>query len=1568
MDLFYHYAKFILNQYGFRRLLLTIRNSSGLDDIPTQIPWRWKWPLTLALFFGQIIHAQVSTKYTYTPNATSASYTAISSGTTICSGANVSGTTSNAYYQGGAANTPSSGIPIGFTFKYNCVDYTTLGVHTNGFLWFGTGVPAAATTLTIGNASANLGGSGTIDGLIACWAGSVASTPRIPVGATSYIRYTTSGSSPNRIFKIEWGGYKMTGSFNGTGLIPSSQIWLYETSNNIEMYFNNQSSILINGTRSGQIGLRGTSNTDFKTLNGGTTGWTNIPAGTTNSQVVSTSSSPAFYPTAHRVLAFNFTGSCCTPPSTPSSSLSFSSITTSSVTLNWTNGNGSSRVVVARQTSAVNTAPSTGTDYTAGANATFGSGTLLGSGNYVVYAGTGNSVVVSGLTGGQTYHFAVYESSATFCYTNTAATGSQAIPLCFPPTIAATSLNATSVNTTSMDVNWTRGDGDAGIMIVARLTSTASVAPVSGTTYTTTTFGTGSGNQLTGAGNYVVYVGTGNTVNVTNLLPSTSYTFSAYEYNAAGTCYGSAATLAQTTASCSPSTDASGLVVSGILNNAATLTFTRGSGSRVLVVARATATANASPVYNTSYTANTVFGSGSTTGTGNYVVYDGTGNTVSITGLSQVTSYTFVVYEYQDSPNCYSISPASTSFTTLDPTMGSTTPTLACGYTFSGVAGFSTITATAGKVLIASGAIDNVNYPSQNISTYTNGSGFLFSYNGVDYSSFGISSNGYIWFGTGSPSVTTYNPIGNASSNLGGTGTIEGVISACGTDLVNHAYLSSTPTPTQINAVVTGTAPNRVLTIEWSGFVAKAVSASYTCNFLLAYMDESRLDFQIKLYEKGGSAGNRIELSYRDQTAFCVNDAYTFQAGLRGSTNADYNCRSKSAAGQMTTSSTTNGGTSAATISLGTSYISGNVTFRFNNTLSAPVISPSGTAANVCPSNTVSLSSSVGSNYQWFRNSSLVPGPGSSSQTVNADQSGNYTVTVSSGGCYISSLPVAVTIVPCNVNITASSGSGGSISPTGIVSVPYNTNQAFTITPNCGFQIADVLVDGVSVGPVSTYTFSSVIVTHTIQASFVAANEMCGNAIDDDCDGSTDEGCVPAFYGDTPNTSLIISYSVNVAYPNCYPINGDLSGAGDSPESVTFTGPDQWFTFVAQSTGITISMFSNTMDNAIGLYTKSGSNYILFDSENANPAGVGGFERLSNNTLTPGVQYYVSVGAASGVTGGTFTTCIQHLMPSGCSFTQPPGGFNLCSNYKAIYRGAQSNGVSYDFTFEGVGGGASGTTSLLGTNGLIVLSNTLLQLRYGGVYDIKVDVKYNLLNGSGGYDNLLVLGTTASANCNDVQMMPQPLNEVKLSQRCPSVLLRSNYLIGTPLAGSSSICGTINYTFEFTQLSSCGGSTIGFPIEYTTQTSTPYLPLGNLASLPNTGHWRVRIRPNFTSGNGVYGPYQDISVNGTSVSVLAPDEIFSDPLKRQESSSMQFAVFPNPNHGDMLQLNVTDITDEVIDVAIYNAVGELIGKRSFVAENTLNVVWPFESLLPGGLYLIECRNAGRVIRESFMVQ
>ena len=78
---------------------------------------------------------------------------------------------------------------------------------------------------------------------------------------------------------------------------------------------------------------------------------------------------------------------------------------------------------------------------------------------------------------------------------------------------------------------------------------------------------------------------------------------------------------------------------------------------------------------------------------------------------------------------------------------------------------------------------------------------------------------------------------------------------------------------------------------------------------------------------------------------------------------------------------------------------------------------------------------------------------------------------------------------PTYYTLTATAGEGGSIAPSGKISIRRHRDRTFAITPDEGYVVADVLVDGKSVGAVSAYTFERVTANHTITVSFQKAAE-----------------------------------------------------------------------------------------------------------------------------------------------------------------------------------------------------------------------------------------------------------------------------------------------------------------------------------------------------------------------------------------------------------------------------------------------------------------------------------------------
>ena len=97
----------------------------------------------------------------------------------------------------------------------------------------------------------------------------------------------------------------------------------------------------------------------------------------------------------------------------------------------------------------------------------------------------------------------------------------------------------------------------------------------------------------------------------------------------------------------------------------------------------------------------------------------------------------------------------------------------------------------------------------------------------------------------------------------------------------------------------------------------------------------------------------------------------------------------------------------------------------------------------------------------------------------------SYTITVTNPDGQTASAAI-VQVIPATAVLTASAGPGGSISPAGTTTATYGDTVTFTLTPDACYTIADVLVDGVSVGAVPSVTFNGLNADHTIAASFVA--------------------------------------------------------------------------------------------------------------------------------------------------------------------------------------------------------------------------------------------------------------------------------------------------------------------------------------------------------------------------------------------------------------------------------------------------------------------------------------------------
>src|SRR6185436_5041735 len=211
---------------------------------------------------------------------------------------------------------------------------------------------------------------------------------------------------------------------------------------------------------------------------------------------------------------------------------------------------------------------------------------------------------------------------------------------------------------------------------------------------------------------------------------------------------------------------------------------------------------------------------------------------------------------------------------------------------------------------------------------------------------------------------------------------------------------------------------------------------------------------------------------------------------------------------------------------------------------------------------------------------------------------------------------ISATFAITTYTITASSGANGTVTPAGASVVNCGTNNTYTITPAACYHIDDVLVDGVSVGAVGTYTFTNTTADHTISATFAITTYTITAS-------SGANGTVTPAGASVVNCGTNNTYTITPAA--CYHID-DVLVDGVSVGAVgTYT-------------------FTNTTADHTISATFAITTYTITASSGANgtvtPAGASVVNCGTNNTytITPAACYHIDDVLVDGVSVGAVGT------------------------------------------------------------------------------------------------------------------------------------------------------------------------------------------------------------------------------------------------------------------------------------------------------------------------------------------
>ena len=249
----------------------------------------------------------------------------------------------------------SSAIDIGFSFTYCGIAYTQVKISTN--CWVGLG------TAMTNHAKSNNLASTTYKPLIA------------PLWDDNYsgdIQYTTDGTSPNRIFTVQWKNIKCSKASSSAS--QNFQVKLYETTNKIEIIFGNTTAFYMAAISIGMNDATGGSGHFLSVTPNATPSLSTVSSTTSNNNISSNAG------------LSNGTLYTFTPPSNTANPATFTATAANAteIDLSWAKNPANDNVMVAWNTSNTFGAPANGTSYSAG-NTITGGGTVLYNGDQTTF-------------------------------------------------------------------------------------------------------------------------------------------------------------------------------------------------------------------------------------------------------------------------------------------------------------------------------------------------------------------------------------------------------------------------------------------------------------------------------------------------------------------------------------------------------------------------------------------------------------------------------------------------------------------------------------------------------------------------------------------------------------------------------------------------------------------------------------------------------------------------------------------------------------------------------------------------------------------------------------------------------------------------------------------------------------------------------------------------------------------------------------------------------------------------------------------------------------------------------
>lgn len=536
--------------------------------------------------------------------------------------------------------------------------------------------------------------------------------------------------------------------------------------------------------------------------------------------------------------------------------------------------------------------------------------------------------------------------------------------------------------------------------------------------------------------------------------------------------------------------------------------------------------------------------------------------------------------------------------------------------------------------------------------------------------------------------------------------------------------------------------------------------------------------------------------------------------------------------------------------------------------------------------------------------------------------------------------------------------------------IDYNQDGSFSSTERLGLA----LNTGAGAETTFNFTVPSSALLGTTRLRVREADQLTTSI--DPCAalswGETEDYFVTMAVGasnDAPANATVIAPPI---YPACLNLSGNLALATDDPLDAS-TGADLWYSFTAASNACRVVVSGGTATNVeVEIQDSPASSATTVSTVNSQTAN--GNEILITDDLTSGSTYWVAIRNALGGTPGTFSVCIQTLAVSACD--NGPNFASLCSSFKADWTGTSS--YTATFTSQDVPGNVyTYTTTNTSYIPLSIVPATVGNvdaggLQYGESYNVSVSANYNLPDAIG--DMQTAVASPSTSTC---AISIAPVAGLNMASSYAS---NSSGSLSTPgsnprVSGSwiqtdLFVCGAIGYSWSISEVNYLNGTVQPTPFIVNTTSRQVRLWPVNIPTLAAGKRYQVLVAPIFAWGTGSYNTatqrYVQIAGSAGMVEENNNDEVVL--VDKSLTTGVFASLYPNPNNGENVNINIAGIESESVNIRIMDASGRTVWSNNFFVEGILATTVSFDRPLAAGIYMVEMNYNGEISTQRMVVQ